>query len=62
MNEKLRISNDALYLDIPRPELGNNVWETHLIMTKEMFMICYDVWIKENKDDNKQDKSRNVLH
>ena len=52
MNEKLRFSNDALYLDIPRFELGDNVWESHLVMTKEMFVICYDVWIKSERNEN----------
>ena len=46
LNEQLRITNDALYLIIPKPQYGNNICERHLIMTKEMFIMCYDAWVK----------------
>lgn len=40
------IENDKLVRYIPHPELGEHVYRTDVIITKEMFIECYEKWIK----------------
>ena len=41
----LVISGDNLYLDTPLPQYGNDTYERKLIMTKEIFIECFNRWI-----------------
>lgn len=42
---KLEFRGDELYEYIPLPQYGNSIYETHLVMTKEVFQECYRKWI-----------------
>lgn len=44
------IENDKLVRYIPHPELGEHVYRTDVIITKEMFIECYEKWIKAQCD------------
>ena len=48
MKENLEFRDDALYRITPRPDIGENVCQVHLVLTKEAFIQCYEKWIQQN--------------
>lgn len=37
---------DAVYIFIPCPEIGAQFVKQQLLMTKEIFIACYEKWVK----------------
>ncbi len=51
MNEIFfNIVDDVVIKDTPMPEVGENIYKTEIVMTKEIFQECYKKWIEG--DDN----------
>ena len=50
MKENLEVRDNALYRITPRPDIGENVVQEHLVLTKEAFIQCYEKWIQQNGD------------
>lgn len=52
MGEELRFIDNKLFVYTPLPQYGEGIYETRLVMTKEMFQECYKRWIKprESRD------------
>ena len=42
---KLEFENDELYLRTPLRQYGEGIYDTRLVMTKEIFQECYKRWI-----------------
>lgn len=56
--EKLKfIGDDKLFVYTPLPQCGQGIYETRLVMTKEVFQECYKRWIEpqESKDPGKKE-------
>ena len=52
MNEHLEFEDDKLYHYYPLPQCGSNICKKELVMTKEIFIKCYERWIKGTEDKN----------
>lgn len=50
--EELRFENDELYHYYPLPQYGKGISKRDLVMTKEVFIECYNRWIKEQTGEN----------
>lgn len=53
--QKLEFIGDEVYVYTELPQYGEEVYETHLIMTKEIFQECYKRWIKGVEDGQTND-------
>ena len=54
---KLEFNGDKLYLYTPLPQYGEGIYETSLVMTKDIFQECYKRWI-EPQIENKPGEDR----
>lgn len=45
-SNKIKFDGDMAYIEIERPDLGENMVECREVMTKELFIACYEHWIK----------------
>lgn len=52
MEELKFIGDDKLFVYIPLPQYGQGIYETRLIMTKEVFRECYKKWIESQEGDD----------
>ena len=52
INEELRFENDKLYHYVPLPQYGEGIAKKELVMTKEVFIECYNKWIKEQNNES----------
>lgn len=52
--EKFVFDGDLLYKHTPLPQYGDGIAKVELVMTKEVFIECYNKWIKgkEVEDGN----------
>ncbi len=50
MEQKLEFIDDKLYCYTPVPQYGEEIYKTDLVMTKEIFVACYNKWIKEEEN------------
>lgn len=50
---ELRIENDEVYSYYPLPQYGNGIAKKELVMTKEVFIKCYEEWILKGQEKNK---------
>ena len=53
---KLEFENDELYLRTPLRQYGEGIYDTRLVMTKEIFQECYKRWI-----DPRQEPCENAI-
>lgn len=44
------IEDDKVYVIVPQPQYGENVCQSSLVMTKEVFKQCYEKWILNDTD------------
>ena len=59
---KLRIENDEVYSYYPLPQYGEGISSKELVMTKEVFIKCYEEWIlKDKKMENDINITKNEL-
>lgn len=42
--------DDKVYMFTPRPDFGDYASERKLIMTKEIFIACYEKWVKNSQE------------
>ena len=53
MNDaELKFEDDKLWCIVPLPQYGKDVCRRELVMTKEVFVACYNKWIKGKEDGN----------
>lgn len=52
MNEHLEIEGNNLYHYLPLPQYGDGICKKDLVMTKEIFIECYNKWIKDSENTN----------
>lgn len=50
MVTRLDFRNDEVWELVPRFEFGENMYDAHLVMTKEIFIECYKKWILGEAD------------
>ena len=51
MKEEFSFDDDKLYRLTPFLECGPDYYKKELVLTKEVFIKCYNKWIKEQKDE-----------
>ena len=49
MEEKIIFEEDKCFVEMP---IYSNFVKRQLVMTKEVFIECYNKWIKEDKNGN----------
>ena len=49
MEQKIIFDGDKCYLDV---HIYGDTYERKLVMTKEVFIECYNKWIKEQNNEN----------
>ena len=49
MEQNVKIDGDICYVLIP---IHGEYYQRQVVMTKEVFIECYNRWIKENEDGN----------
>lgn len=45
------VEGGVVVKNTPMPEIGENVYKTEVIMTKEVFRECYKRWIEQERSD-----------
>jgi len=48
------VENDVVIKHTPMPEIGENIYKTEVIMTKEIFQECYKKWVKPQESGDKE--------
>ena len=48
------IEDDIVIKHTPIPEIGENIYKTDVIMTKEIFQECYKKWIESQESEDKE--------
>jgi hypothetical protein len=47
------VKDDVVTKHTPIPEIGENIYKTEVVMTKDIFQQCYKKWIESQENDNK---------
>ncbi len=55
--EEIIFEGDKVRRCVPLPKYGGEVCKLELIMTKEIFVECYEKWIKQQTEGEKQNES-----
>lgn len=45
------VIDDVVRKHTPVPEIGENIYKTEVVMTKEIFQECYKKWIEPQKSE-----------
>lgn len=45
------VEDDVVIKHTPMPEVGENIYKTEVVMTKEIFQECYKKWIEPRDKD-----------
>lgn len=45
------IEDDVVIKHIPMPEIGENIYKTDVVMTKEIFQECYKKWVDTQESE-----------
>lgn len=48
------VVNDVVIKNTPMPEVGENIYRTEIVMTKEIFQECYKKWIEPQERENQR--------
>ena len=48
------VEDDVVIRHTPMPEIGENIYKTEVVMTKDIFRECYKKWIESQENDNKE--------
>lgn len=52
------VDDDVVIKNTPMPEVGENIYKSEVVMTKEIFQECYKKWIepRESEESEKDGK------
>lgn len=45
------VEDNVVIKNIPMPEIGENIYKTEIVMTKEIFQECYKKWIESSESE-----------
>lgn len=48
------VKNDIVIKHTPMPEMGEDIYNSEIVMTKEIFQECYKKWIDPKESDSRQ--------
>lgn len=48
------VEGDVVIRSTPMPEIGENIYKTEVVMTKDTFQECYKKWIESQESENKE--------
>lgn len=48
------VEDDVVIKYTPMPEIGENVYKTEVVMTKEAFQECYKKWVEPQESEAKE--------
>ncbi|SCW63372.1 hypothetical protein SAMN05660484_02168 [Eubacterium ruminantium] len=52
MNEPyFGVNDDAVIKVTPIPEVGENIYKTEVVITKDIFKECYKKWIESDESE-----------
>lgn len=55
MNEiYFELKDDVVIKNTPVPEVGENIYKSEVVMTKEIFQECYKKWVKPQESEDKE--------
>jgi hypothetical protein len=49
------IEDDVVIRNTPMPQIGENIYKTEVVMTKEIFQECYKKWIESQESEEKNE-------
>ena len=50
--EDFEVQDDVVVKYTPIPEMGENIYKTEIVMTKEIFQECYKKWIEPQESED----------
>lgn len=48
------VEDDVVIKYIPVPEVGENIYTTEVVMTKEIFQECYNKWVEPQESEDEE--------
>ena len=45
------VEGDVVFKHTPMPTIGENIYKTEVVMTKEIFQECYKKWVEEQEGE-----------
>ena len=45
------VKDDVVIKYTPMPEMGENIYQTEIVMTKEIFQECYKKWVESQESE-----------
>ena len=48
------VEDDVVIKHTPMPEIGENIYKTEIVMTKEIFQECYKKWVESQEGEDKE--------
>lgn len=45
------VNDDVVIKNTPMPEVGENIYKSEVVMTKEIFKECYKKWIEPQEGE-----------
>ena len=48
------LKDDTVIKNTPMPEVGENIYKSEVVMTKEIFKECYKKWIEPQESEDKE--------
>lgn len=51
------IVDDVVIKHTPVPQIGENIYKTEVVMTKEIFQECYIRWVEQKESCEKYEKA-----
>lgn len=48
------VVDDVVIKSTPMPEMGENIYKTEVVITKEIFQECYKKWIDSSESEDKE--------
>lgn len=45
------VEDDIVIKNTPMPEIGENIYKTEVVMTKEIFRECYKRWVETQESE-----------
>jgi hypothetical protein len=55
MNEVyFELKDDVVIKNTPMPEVGENIYKSEVVMTKEIFQECYKKWVESQEEGDSE--------
>ena len=45
------VEGDVVFKHTPMPTIGENIYKTEVVMTKEIFQECYKKWVEPQESE-----------